>query len=331
MRDANLHERAKAVVQCVEWHPNGQLLLAAGLDKTLRFYDADGVRNSVVQSLHLADLPVTCAKFAAGGATVLASGHRRFFYCLDLESASVERVAGIQGCEDKSLARFAAPPAASCADQRACVAFLGNEGRVPLVSLRSRQWVGELKMSGTVRSAAFSADGTQLLTAGGDGLVYVWDVRMRRCVQRVRDEGCVSSTALALAPSGGAFAAGADSGVVNVYRGGLLAARGGAARAAPAAPEARPPLRALDNLVTTIDTLAFSSDSQMLVMASRMKKDALRVVHVPSLTVFSNWPTARSPLHYVHCAAFSPNGGFLAVGNAKGHVLMYRLHHYARV
>lgn len=63
-------------------------------------------------------------------------------------------------------------------------------------------------------------------------------------------------------------------------------------------------------------------------MSSRLKKDALRLVHLPSLTVFSNWPTGRSPLHYVHSTAFSPGGGLLAIGNAKGKVLLYRMHHY---
>jgi U3 small nucleolar RNA-associated protein 18 len=38
-------------------------------------------------------------------------------------------------------------------------------------------------------------------------------------------------------------------------------------------------------------------------MASRMKKDALKLVHVPTFTVFSNWPTS---LHYVHSLTFSP-------------------------
>ena len=63
-------------------------------------------------------------------------------------------------------------------------------------------------------------------------------------------------------------------------------------------------------------------------LASRMKKDSMRLLHVPSMTVFSNWPTGRSPLHFVHCLDFSPSGGFLAIGNARGKVLLYRLHHY---
>ncbi len=67
---------------------------------------------------------------------------------------------------------------------------------------------------------------------------------------------------------------------------------------------------------------------QMLVMASRHSKGALRAVHVPSRTVFANWPTPATPLAYVHCAAFSPGGGLLAVGTSKGRALLYRLNHY---
>ena len=187
MRDANLQERCKAVVQSVEFHPNGKLLMAASFDKRLNFFHVDGVRNDLVQALYLEDLPVHTARFANGGAQVIASGRRKFFYAIDLEKQSVERVKGVQGCADASLEQFVVPPAATApADQRACIAFLGNEGTVPLVSLRSKQRVGELRMSGSVRAAAFSPDGLHLYAAGGDGKVHLWDVRMRRCVHRFR-------------------------------------------------------------------------------------------------------------------------------------------------
>ncbi len=72
------------------------------------------------------------------------------------------------GRPEKSLETFAACPA----PDNPLVAFLGNEGCVPLVSLRSRQCVGDLKMSGTVRTATFSSDGQELLTSGRGSLKH---------------------------------------------------------------------------------------------------------------------------------------------------------------
>ncbi len=66
-------------------------------------------------------------------------------------------------------------------------------------------------------------------------------------------------------------------------------------------------------------------------MASKGKKDALRMVHTATMTTFSNWPTSRSPFNLVHSMAFSPHGGFFAAGNSKGKVLLYRMHHYQQV
>jgi U3 small nucleolar RNA-associated protein 18 len=320
LRDANQEEPAQAVIRSVEFHPSGQLLMAASLDKHLRFFSVDGVDNPKVQSIYLEDMPVHKAAFANGGAQVIATGRRSFFYVLDLETAKMERVAGVFGREERSFESFAASPASQTA------AFFGRDGAIPLVSLTTRQATGTLKMNGTARAGAFSADGQQLLTSGGDGMIYLWDMRMQRCLEKYSDEGSIGGAALAASPDGATFASGSTSGIVNVYR--HPAPRGASGSVAPAAALSLAPLKALPHLTTTADTLAFSADGAVLAMASRMKRDALRLVHVPTLTVFSNWPTSRTPLHYVHSLAFSPGGGYLAVGNAKGRVVLYRMHHY---
>ena len=47
------------------------------------------------------------------------------------------------------------------------------------------------------------------------------------------------------------------------------------------------------------------------------------------MTVFTNWPTAQSPFQRVECMAFSPNtGGYFAVGNNTGKVLLYQIAHF---
>lgn len=378
LRDANQAEPNASVVRSLEFHPAGQLLMTGGLDKRLRFFTVDGVKNAKVQSVFLEDMPVHCAAFCGGGqqvrrsergdlarsrsdqacaerpmvaagprmppsrllycsilapappipSQVLVTGRRRFFYVFDLGAGRIERVAGLFGREDRSLESFATAPGSDAA------AFLLNNGHVGLVSLHSRQVVGTLKQAGSVRSAAFSPDGTELLTSGGDGTVHVWDLRMQRCRARLADEGCLNGTALAASPDGALFAAGSSSGVVNVYsREGLAGQGSGGGRswATPAVPMAARPLKTLLHLTTAVDSLAFNHDGQILALASRLKRDALRLLHVPTMTVFANWPTSKSPLHYVHTVAFSPSSGYLAIGNARGRALLYRLHAFPTV
>ncbi|KAK9177964.1 hypothetical protein WN943_027154 [Citrus x changshan-huyou] len=62
-----------------------------------------------------------------------------------------------------------------------------------------------------------------------------------------------------------------------------------------------------------------------------MKKNSLKLIHVPSYNVFSNWPPPNRNLQYPRCLDFGPGGGFMAVGNAAGKVLLYKLHHYHHV
>ena len=67
---------------------------------------------------------------------------------------------------------------------------------------------------------------------------------------------------------------------------------------------------------------------ELLAIASSQKKDQLNLVHFPSCTVFSNWPTERTPIKKVTSLDFSRGGGYLALGNNRGRVLLYRLSHF---
>ena len=102
------------------------------------------------------------------------------------------------------------------------------------------------------------------------------------------------------------WACSAGSGVVNTYNWADVEAKVSSSGLGLPHPS---PSRAFMNLTTPIDTLRFNSTSEILSMSSLQVKDALRLVHVPSLTVFSNWPTSKTPLHYVSAVDFSPNSG----------------------
>lgn len=87
----------QATIQAVQFHPNGQLMLTASMDKRLRLFQVDGVHNPKVQSVYFADMPLFNARFSVGGDEVVCVGRRPFFYTLDLRSGTTTKVPGIQG------------------------------------------------------------------------------------------------------------------------------------------------------------------------------------------------------------------------------------------
>ncbi|XP_009772264.1 U3 small nucleolar RNA-associated protein 18 homolog [Nicotiana tabacum] len=308
--DANAPDPSNAPINFVQFHRNSQLLLVGGLDKKLRFFQIDGKRNTKIQSIFLEDFPIKKASFLPNGSQVIISGRRKFFHVLDLVKASVDKIGPLVGREEKSLESFEVSPDSNT------IAFLGNEGYILLVSSKTKELIGTLKMNGTVRSVAFTNDGQQLLSSGGDGQIYHWDLRTRTCIHKGVDEGSINGTALCTSPNGSLFAAGSDSGIVNIYnREEFLGGK-------------RKPIKGIENLTTKVDFMKFNHDAQILAISSSMKKNSSKLIHIPSFTVFSNWPSPNRAVHYPRCLDFSPHGGFMAMGNAEGKVLLYKLHHY---
>ncbi|EPS74299.1 hypothetical protein M569_00455, partial [Genlisea aurea] len=319
MVDANVNDPSDAPIHSVQFHKNGELLLVGGLDKTLRFFQIDGKKNEVVQSVFLEDFPIRKAVFLPDGSQAVVAGRRRIGFAFDLVKARIDKFGPFIGRDDKSLESFEVSPDSST------IAFLGSSGNILLVSSKTKQLIGTLKMNATVRSAAFSHDGRRLASSGGDGRIYLWDVRKMRCVDVVVDEGCVKGTALCGSHDGRWLAAGSESGIVNVYGGEEFF---GNERDDDGKKKKKGrPVKVIENLTTRVDTVKFNWDAQILAIVSRMKRNSMRLVHVASMTVFQNFPRQNQSLGYPICVDFSPRG-FMAVGNAAGKVPLFKLHHY---
>nr|KAJ0185141.1 hypothetical protein LSAT_V11C900458620 [Lactuca sativa] len=308
--DANAQDPSSGPINSVQFHRNGQLLLTGGLDKKLRFFQIDGKRNTKIQSIFVDDCPIRKAAFTPDGSQVILSGRRKFFYSFDLVKAKMDKIGPLVGREEKSLETFEISP-----DSKT-IAFIGNEGYILLVSSKTKELIGTLKMNGTARALTFGNHGQELVATGGDGQIYHFDMRSMSCFHKGVDEGCLTGTALGMSPNGNIFAAGSDSGIVNVYN--KEEFLGGN----------RKPMKRIENLTTKVDFIKFNSDGQILAICSSMKKNSMKLVHVPSFTVFSNWPPANKALQFPRCLDFSPGGGMMAMGNAAGHVLLYKLNHY---
>ena len=180
---------------------------------------------------------------------------------------------------------------------------------------------------GGVADFVWWANGEGMLVVGKGGEAVEWSGLEKRVVASWVDEGAVGTTISVLGGKvegsknlGGDrwVAIGSSSGIVNVYdrRNWVDADR---------VPHRPRPVRAFDQLTTPTSHLGFSPDGQILYMASRWKRDALRLVHLPSCTVYKNWPTSSTPLGRINAAAWSPDSQLLAVSNEQGKVRMWEL------
>jgi U3 small nucleolar RNA-associated protein 18 len=186
------------------------------------------------------------------------------------------------------------------------------------------QVVGSLKMNAGVKSIWWAKggnnEGRELMSLSDNAEVYVWDVAERKCTRRWQDDGGFGSRIIHGDRSGKYLAIGANSGFVNVYGSDGASSSGG---------DRPKPLKTIGNLTTSISTLCFNHNSQLLAIASSTKKDQMRMIHLPSLTAFANWPTSSTPLGHVTSIDFSAGSEYVAVGNNRGRVLLYHLRDFS--
>lgn len=312
VKDANVQEINSSVVQCVEWNPaSKEMMLTAGYDKTLRLFRVDGEENAKMFSLHFADLPIQTAKFCGPSHRVILAGRRSYYYDYDLGTGSVKRLSGILGRpNEKSLESF------EVSKDGLMLAFTLHDGFISLISRKTYREMGFLKVaSNHVRKVLFcgqddaSSAGGSIIAASDDGDVYKWDLRNQsKPLWRRTDVSNLDCRALAHSDVTGLYAVGTPSGIVNVYR-----------------DDTGERVKTIMNLTTAVDCVSFSPDGNLLSFSSRLKKDAVRIFHVPSGRVLVNWPLTKTPVSHASIVRFSPNGKMLACGNDRGKVLLWKV------
>jgi U3 small nucleolar RNA-associated protein 18 len=286
--------------QSLHFHPSHPLLLIAYKDNTIRVHSVDGNVNPLATSLKISRLKVRSAIFHPTKNLVYITGLRhRSLLIWNLMSGQVKKMDKTLG-DETTLAgewrnlRFS--------PDGSVMGLQGLQGWISFLSAESGVYLGGCKIDGNVADYTFTHDGKKAIVASVGGEIWEFDVEAMKMTNRWRDEGGVSLTRIALTPDDKFLAIGSLSGIVTIYN---------------LSKEEHVPQRTLYNLTTPITSLSFSPDGQMLVMASSGKRDQLRAVHIPSLKVFPNWPTSKTPIGLVECIALGENG-YLAVGRKKG-------------
>ncbi|KIW99038.1 uncharacterized protein Z519_00701 [Cladophialophora bantiana CBS 173.52] len=346
-------------IDSLQFHPYYPLLLAAGPSSTVTLYHISPQPpnpNPILTSLHLKGTPLHTAAFyrpplaqpatvngseeAHDQTKVFLSSRRRYFHTWSLATGTITKVTrALYGQEarkeQRTMESFKLSP---------CGRYMGlvgsskkGGGSINVLSTETMQWVCSCRIDsrGGVADFAWWRDGNGFAVVGKNGEVSEYDVEMRRVVMRWMDEGAVGTTVIALGGEAGQqcrggsrwVAVGSSSGVVNLYdRRDWMGGRATTSSNDHDAKDQRPkPARMFDQLTTPISNLEFSEDGQMLVMTSRWKKNALKLVHLPSCTLYRNWPTDKTPLGRISAATLSPDGGYLAVGNEQGKIRLWEI------
>jgi U3 small nucleolar RNA-associated protein 18 len=315
-----------AVVQSLQFHPDSELMLTAGLDKTLRIFSVDGNENAKVASYFFKKFPITGAAFTPDGAQVLLTGRDERMWGLDVrtgEAAQILHQSSMQHDKYRGLITGPCPSDAPSLRSNNMYAVRGTAGSLLICDVPSKQPVRTLRMSTPGVAAVFSAEKDAISSADQDCNIYEWDLGTGRCVQRVKAAWAtgIESLALRRVTANAAtpmLAVGTASGNIDLYD--------------LSRPKLRSePEKSIGNLTTMVTSLRFHPQGELLLGASKFKKDSLRLMHCATTAVYQNWPTAKTPLNRVTSVDFSREGGLLAMANERGKVLLYQLRHYGKL
>ncbi|XP_014808936.1 PREDICTED: U3 small nucleolar RNA-associated protein 18 homolog isoform X2 [Calidris pugnax] len=193
----------------------------------------------------------------------------------------------------------------------------GHDRSVSL--FQTKELISTMKVNGRCTATAFTPDSSKIYSYSKEGEVFIWDVRSRKCLHKFEDEGSLEGKCIAVSKNNQYVACGSASGVVNLYTTDVCLK------------ENHPkPVKAIMNLVTSATCVTFNPTTEILAVASREADEAVKLVHIPSYTVFSNFPVfRRKQIYLAQSMDFSPRSGFFSVANNKGKALLFRLKHYS--
>ncbi|XP_063975451.1 U3 small nucleolar RNA-associated protein 18 homolog [Diachasmimorpha longicaudata] len=294
----------------LRFHPTSTVAFATGLSGIVSLFQIDGKENKKLQSIKFDKFPVNSARFLKDGTEIiLGSRYRNYCQIYDLMSGKTYKAQLPHNVTNAK--NFEVSPDGKI------IAIAGKNGEIHLLNGLTKELITTIQMNRRCSSMAFTPDSKTLITHGASEEIYIWDMNTRRCTHRAVDDGCLAAGALAVSPSGQFLATGSKQGVVNVYD--VKTVMGN---------RFPQPLKIVLNLVTPITSLKFNPTSEILAMASQFKENAFKMMHLPSLTIFSNFPTFQTVMHNPMDIDFSPNSGYLGISNNKNKAYLYRLKHF---
>ncbi|PVI01771.1 U3 small nucleolar RNA-associated protein-like protein [Periconia macrospinosa] len=341
-----------SAITSLSFHPSYPLLLSSGPSSTLSLHHVDPnppTPNPLLTSLHIKRTPLTTTAFhpSPSDSRIFISARRKYFHVWNIATGTVEKISRVYGHqhEQKTMEYFSLSPNGKYMALRGSSKKGG--GVINVLDASTLQWTTQVRIEsrGGVADFVWWGDGNGLCVVAKNGEVTEWSVQ-DGVIGRWIDDGAVGTTVIAVGGKSGRdgwlggdrwVAVGSSSGIVNVYdrrawTNNSSQTKDDTDNANNGIPKAPKPYRVLDHLTTPISHLAFTADGQILAMASRWKNNALRLVHLPSATVFRNWPTEKTPLGRITALAWGRpveeeeregSLALLAIGTEAGRIKLW--------
>lgn len=297
-------------ITAVEFHPKSTVGIVAGTKGMVSMFALDGRENKKIHNIKYERFPIRSCKLNIEGDELIVGSIEKYFHTYNLLSGHKQQVRlpeGINNMKSFELSR--------CGKY---MAVIGELGEIHLLHSLTRELLVTLKQEYPSTSIKFSMDSKKLFAHSDDTEVTVFDLRTQRMEHRFVDDGCVNGLSLALSPNGKFIATGSRQGFVNIYNyDDVLASK---------YPK---PEKALSNLTTEATDINFNATGEILGICSADKDNAVKLVHLPSAMVFSNFPSQHDKIGKATVVSFSPAGGYLSFGTIAGSAPLYRLRHYS--
>lgn len=344
--------KPKAIVS-IDEHPN-QLnwILVASADRTVTVYEQspDGLESKVLHTIKVSSWNIQSARFSRDGKKVLIVGDSSSLFLWDICTGSVLTIPRISGRhEDRWTdivrgSRYMAIFSRPIQNQRHENTFKNtsdifgqpkskrlahkspkSDGSAAIVLLYADtfQVAGVVRTSASTMGISFCPVDPELMYAiDSTARLYVFSLKAYplqfKCQRVIPDYGGPSASAIAISPDGALLAVGSNLGVLNIYQ----------TSAINSSRDIVEPIRSLMNLTTRVGFVEFHPAGELLLYGSPSKDGAVRLVHLGTMRVYSNWPKETSPVGKAVCATCSPNGKAFTIGNGKGAILRYEILQY---
>ncbi|EFP09101.1 hypothetical protein CRE_25379 [Caenorhabditis remanei] len=319
LKDFNIGHQCNRDITCVKFHKTRPVLIVGDQGGNIQLFKVskEVKKDRFLQSASFAKFPIDCMEIGGQGHTVICSSSRQEYLMeYNMDTREVTQLKPPNTVPKQGIHLFAV------SHDSQFLAIAGHNSHIYVLHSASMEHITTISLPANARCIKFfPSHNREMWIICETGQVVIANIGLQgsKSTQHCfTDDGAVHGTTLAISQHGDYFATGSDTGIVNVYSGHSCRDS--------STPQ---PLFNVSNLVTQVSSIAFNSDAQLMAICSNAKENHLRLVHVASQTVFKNFPERNGKVSNANCLDFSPSGGYLAVGNDRGRLHVFSIHHFS--